>query len=105
MITASLQAESLLPRAPGGLAPGAALALLVHAGLIAALSLGVDWRSREPEVISAELWAAVPQMAAPPEAAPVPTPEPVVQPPPVAAPPPPPVAVPAKPVADRKSVV
>ena len=99
MSTASLQAESLLPRAPGGLAPGAALALLVHAGLIAALSMGIDWRSREPDVISAELWAAVPQMAAPPapEPAPVPTPEPVVQPPPVEAAPPPPA--PAKAVA------
>ncbi len=80
MVAAALKQSSLLPRAAGGNAPGAALALLVHAGLIVALTVGVDWRSHQPEVVSAELWAAVPQSAAPP---------PVVQAPPP--PPPPPV--------------
>jgi len=84
MSSAALKHDMLLPRAPGGNAPGAALALLVHAGLITALTVGVDWRNREPEVMSAELWAAVPQMAAPP-------PDPVEAPAPPP-PPPPPVA-------------
>ncbi|MCY7314272.1 MAG: protein TolA, partial [Rubrivivax sp.] len=75
----------MLPQAPGGSAPGAALAVLVHAGLIAVLTLGVDWRNHAPDVVSAELWAAVPQVAAPaapaapeplPAAAPVPAPAP-----------------------------
>jgi colicin import membrane protein len=87
---AALVHDKLLPRPPGGIAPGAALAVVVHAGLIAALTLGVDWRTHSPEVVSAELWAAVPQSAAPP-------PPPVVEPPaptpaPVPAPAPPPVA-------------
>jgi colicin import membrane protein len=60
--------DSLLPRPPGGNGPGAALALLAHAGLILALTTVVDWRTRDPEAVSAELWAAVPQVAAPPPA-------------------------------------
>lgn len=79
--------DALLPRPPGGLAPGAALALLVHGGLIAALTLGVNWRMKAPEVISAELWAALPQVAAPRVEAPAPTPAPP-PPPPAPAPPP-----------------
>jgi len=63
-----------------------ALAVLVHAGLAVALTVSVDWRASTPEVVSAELWAAVPQVAAP-QAEPVPQPTP---PPPVVAPPPPP---------------
>ena len=85
MASAALKNDALLPRPPGGLAPGAMLALLVHAGLITALTLGIDWRSREPEVVSAELWSALPQTAAPP-----PAPE-VAPPPPAPAPPPAPV--------------
>ena len=88
MSTAALPQNTLLPQAPGGNAPGAALALLVHAGLIVALTLGVDWRNREPETVSAELWAAVPQMTAPPpvaEVAPSPSPAPPQPPPPAPA--------------------
>lgn len=66
MSSAALSPDGLLPRPAGGLAPGAALALVIHAGLVAALTLGVDWRSHPPEVFSAELWAALPQAAAPP---------------------------------------
>lgn len=83
-----MQHDALLPRPPDGLAPGAALALLVHGGLIVALTLGVNWRMTSPEVVSAELWAAVPQVAAPrveEPPAPVPAPAP---PPPKPAPPP-----------------
>ena len=83
MSSSALPFNPLLPQAPGGNAPGAALALLVHAGLVAVLALGVDWRNREPDTVSAELWAAVPQLAAPPPAAEV-------------APPPPPPPVPTR---------
>lgn len=91
---------TLLPRPPGGNGPGALLALLVHAGLLAALTVSVDWHVRSTEVVSAELWASVPQLAAPPppaepaptppppQPAPVPVPVPVQAPPPRVAPPP-----------------
>jgi len=69
------------------------LALLVHAGLILALTTVVDWRTRTPEAVSAELWAAVPQVAAPPP------PEPQVAPPP----PPPAPAVRAEPPPPREA--
>ena len=82
MSSAALPQNPLLPQSPGGNAPGAALALLVHAGLVAVLALGIDWRNREPDAVSAELWASVPQMAAPP---------PAVE---VAPPPPPPLPAP-----------
>ena len=85
MATDALARDSLLPRADGRLGPGAALALLAHAGLIGALALGLNWRlPRQATPASAELWAAVPQAAAPraiPElpqpAAPTPQPRPV----------------------------
>ncbi len=92
MATAILAQDSLLPQPTGGLAPGALAALVVHAGLIAALTLSIDWRSHQPEAISAELWAAVPQVAAPlpplppPPAVAVPTPAPPVAKPAVQAP-------------------
>lgn len=90
MVAATLQQDALLPQPVGGTAPGAALALLVHTGLIAALAFGVDWRTHAPDVVSAELWAAVPQTAAPPPPpAPEPTPAPTPAPQPVPAPPPP----------------
>ena len=57
--------DALLPRAPGGNAAGALLALLVHAVLVGALTSAVDWRAHTPEAVSAELWASVPQVAAP----------------------------------------
>jgi colicin import membrane protein len=62
------------------------LALLVHAGLLLALALGVSWRASEPTGATAELWAAVPEFAAPaavppPQASP-PPPQPVVKAPP-----------------------
>ena len=86
MTTAALAHDNLLPRPPGGNGPGAALALIVHAGLITALTLGVDWRTHSPEVVSAELWASVPQSAAAPPPPPLPeppapTPAPAAQPP------------------------
>ena len=97
--TATLAHDDLLPRPPGGLAPGAALALLAHAGLLLALTHATDWRMQTPEVVSAELWAAVPQVAAPrPEPAPAPPPEPAPAPAPAPTPaPPPPTPVKAEP--------
>jgi colicin import membrane protein len=70
--------DNLMPQRPGGMRKGTALALLVHVGLIIALAFGVAWRSQTPAGVSAELWAAVPQVAAPApvETKPAPTPAP-----------------------------
>lgn len=73
--------DQLLPQPPGGLLPAAGLALLAHAALVLALTLAVQWRASAPEAVTAELWSAVPQVAAP--APPPPTPAP---PPPTPAP-------------------
>ena len=83
--------DNLLPQAPGGNAAGAGLALLVHAGLLVALTVSVDWRTHSADVVSAELWAAVPQTAAPRAPEPAPAPVPAPAPPPPAPPPPQPV--------------
>jgi len=86
-----MRRDALMPRRPGGMGPGLLLALVVHLGLVVALAIGVHWRASEPEGVEAELWAAVPQIAAPravePEPAPTPTPPrptpaPRVEPPP-----------------------
>lgn len=88
MAAGALERDIFLPRAPVGLGRGLLLALIAHGLLIAALSLGVSWRASPPEGVEAELWAAVPQIAAPrdaepepppppPAVKPVPTPEPV----------------------------
>ena len=80
--------DSLMPQRPAGIGKGTALAVLVHIGLLIALAFGVAWRSQTPAGVSAELWAAVPQVAAPP---PAPTPKPVPTPaPPQPEPQPPP---------------
>ncbi len=81
---ASYGADPLRPQRPAGLGRGAALALVVHGGLLLALALGVSWRASEPTGATAELWAAVPEFAAP--AAVAPPPEPVPRPLPVPAP-------------------
>ena len=96
--------DVLLPRAPPGLGAGALLALVVHAGLVLALTLATQWRSQNTPTVSAELWAAVPVSAAPapippPAAAPpvarAPLPTPVVAEPPARVNPPPPPKAPA----------
>ena len=99
--TLTLAHDALLPREPGGNGPGAALALLVHAGLVAALTVSVDWRTQSSDVVAAELWAAVPQAAAPMPAVPAVV-APVAPPatPPPAPAPPPPRAAPQPPEAD-----
>jgi colicin import membrane protein len=96
----ALAHDALLPRAPGGMGTGAALALVVHVGLIVALTTAVDWRTETPPPVSAELWASVPQSApkadvqAPPPPPVLPTPAPP-PPAPVPAPAPAQVAAPA----------
>lgn len=89
---ATLGHDALLPRPPGGNLLGAVLALGGHAALLFAFSTAIQWRIDTPQVVSAELWASVPEAAAPalpPPAPPAPAP---AQPPPTAAPaePPPP---------------
>lgn len=82
----------LLPRPPGGNGIGAVLAVGVHVGLLLALATVTSWRTQENEVVSAELWAAVPQVAAPkPAEAPPPPPAPAAPTPALPPPPPPPV--------------
>ena len=71
-------ADDLRPPRPGGLGAGALFAMLVHGGLLVLLAFGVHWRSSEVVAVSAELWAAVPQVAAP-KALEVPAPEPKPQ--------------------------
>jgi len=98
MTAAALGHDTLLPRPPGGNAAGAVLALLVHGVLLLALTSAVEWRTRTPDVVSAELWASVPTIAAPvAETAPAPTPEPAPAPAPVPAQVPPPPAPRAEP--------
>ncbi len=87
MNTAALSRDALIPRNPDGLGRGLAMALGVHALLLIAIAFGVSWRSSNPAGVEAELWAAVPQIAAPRPVEPEPTPQPVKKPEP---PPPPP---------------
>lgn len=100
----ALRGGPLQPPRSDRMGTGLLLALLAHAGLIGALSLQLDWKLDRPEpVVSAELWAAVPKVAAPgpravtPEPAPSPPPEPS----PAPTPPPSPVPVPPPPPAPK----
>ena len=77
------------PRPPGRLR-AIALAVLIHAVLVGALTWGVNWKSTSDQpAVEAELWAAVPQQAAPRAEAPPPPPAPEPRPQPAPAPPPP----------------
>lgn len=81
--------DQFTPPQPPARLRAIALAMLVHAVLIGALTWGVNWQTNTDQpAVEAELWAAVPQMAAPLESAPPPLPEP---------PPPLPQAVPTPP--------
>jgi colicin import membrane protein len=62
-----------------------AFTVLVHAGLILALFMGVQWKNKQPEVMEVELWSPTPQQATyvprpppppEPEVKPEPKPEP-----------------------------
>ncbi len=90
--------DPLKPTAPDRLGPGAAVAIGAHVALLAALAFGLQWRSQSPTPVSAELWAAVPPVAAPPAPPPAAPPPPApapAPPPPAVAPPPPPRPAPA----------
>ncbi|MEK8029382.1 cell envelope integrity protein TolA [Ideonella sp. DXS29W] len=76
--------DALRPPSADSRRLGMALSVLAHGGLIAALAIGVNWHTEDPAGVQAELWAAVPEIAAP-RAEPQPEPE--------VAPPPPPKAV------------
>ena len=85
MNTATVQHNDFKPQGQDGMRSGLALAALVHVFLIAGLAFGVSWRASEPEGVEAELWAAVPQIAAqrdmaPPEPKPEPRPTPKPEP-------------------------
>lgn len=72
------------PRAGREMRRGAVLALSVHALLVAVLSFNIPWTPTQRQVVSAELWTAVPQSAPrgeaatpqPPQTPPTPTPVP-----------------------------
>jgi len=68
------------PQAPG-VGRGFGFALLAHALLVVALSLGVHWHTQEPPAFEAELWSAVPVAAAPKPEEPPPEPQPQPTPP------------------------
>lgn len=78
---AASRPDLFMPRPPGGMGRGLVLALLVHGLLVAGLAIGVNWRTSSPTPLQAELWAAVPQVAAPRAAAPEPRPAPPPEPP------------------------
>jgi colicin import membrane protein len=66
---------TLRPPEAAGLGRGIVFALCAHGLLILALTYGLNWRSDSSPAFEAELWSAVPQVAAPREEAP-PEPEP-----------------------------
>jgi len=68
-----------------------------------ALAFSVNWRSSNPAGVEAELWAAVPQIAAPRAVEPEPTPQP--QPKKVEPPPPPPKVEPVQKVPDAQIAI
>jgi colicin import membrane protein len=65
--------DPFMPTKPKGRGMALALALLAHALLIVAIAFSVDWRNSEPTTMAAELWSAVPQVAAPRAVEPPPT--------------------------------
>lgn len=99
--------DALMPRRPAGMGAGLVMALIAHGLLLVALAFSVRWKTSDPAGVEAELWAAVPQIAAPRAVAPEPppTPKPVPAPPvPVEVKPPPPQVEPA-PVPDAQIAI
>ena len=80
MSTLALSArDAFAPQRPPGMAPGLVLALIAHVLLVLALAWSVNWKTSEPEGVVAELWSALPQIAAPRVSLPEPKP-PVIEP-------------------------
>ena len=78
MNAAVLERDMFAPQQPPGMRSGLALAILAHVLLIIALTFGVNWKASEPEGVVAELWSALPQVAAPRPTPPEPRPAPPV---------------------------
>jgi colicin import membrane protein len=96
----------LSPPEPGTWGRPVGMALVVHAALVAALAWGVGWKKDSMVVFEAEVWSALPQVAAPRAVAPEPAPvEPVVQAPPPEPDPAPPPPAPPSPQAKAPEVV
>jgi colicin import membrane protein len=92
--TPHMRELALLPQQEDSLGAGALMAVLAHLALVLGLTLAVHWHTHEPEGVEAELWAAVPQVAAPKAVEPpqpTPAPQPQPKPKPEVAPPPKPV--------------
>lgn len=68
--------DALRPDNVDSAGAGFVFAAGAHVLLITALAFGVNWQSSEPVAASAELWAAVPQVAAPRAVEPPPAPPP-----------------------------
>ena len=93
----SAHLEFAPPVAPGG-ARSYGMALVIHALLLVALTWGINWNSDNSVGVEAELWSAMPQLAAPkgetlepqpepkPDVKPEPKPEPKPTPKPVTKP-------------------
>lgn len=80
--SASLERFAFAPPPTPGMIRSLLLAVAAHVLLLALLTAGVQWNRETPLVTAeAELWSAVPEMAAPPPA-PEPDPTPVSEPPP-----------------------
>lgn len=93
-LNASADWMDFAPPRTRGLGRALALAILAHLVLVAALTLGVQWRRDAPmTTVEAELWAAIPKPAAPRQVEPPPAP-------PAPAAPPAPRATPKTPDAD-----
>jgi colicin import membrane protein len=67
-----------VPRA-GKKLPSVLLAVLMHGLLLVFLFFGLNWQTRTPQTVDAELWSSLPQIAAPRASAPPPEPTPPVQ--------------------------
>jgi colicin import membrane protein len=65
-----MTAATLRPPEAASIGRGLLFALLAHGLLILALSYGLNWHSDATPAFEAELWSAVPQVAAPREEAP-----------------------------------
>jgi colicin import membrane protein len=79
MNAAVVERDAFAPQQPRGMRAGLVLAVIAHVLLVLALAWSVNWKASEPEGVVAELWSALPQMAAPRVPPPEPAP-PVVQP-------------------------
>ncbi|MEO6363819.1 MAG: protein TolA, partial [Caldimonas sp.] len=95
MTATALQHDAFAPRPPAGMRSSFGLAVAAHVLLVLALAWSVNWKASQPEGVVAELWSALPQIAAPRVVAPEPTP-PVVEPRPVRATPPTPTPTPPR---------